>query len=68
MPPYGGRATVEKVAINAVMAGAPAELLPFVLAASRPPATRSSRSRRRGDDDPAGPVVVVSGPYAPPPG
>ena len=33
MPPYDGEATVEKVAINAVMAGCPAEALPVVLAA-----------------------------------
>ena len=33
VPPYGGDATVEKVAINAVMAGCPPEALPIVLAA-----------------------------------
>ncbi len=33
LPPYDGRATVEKVAINAVMAGCPPEALPVVLAA-----------------------------------
>lgn len=33
VPPRGGRATVEKVAINAVMAGAPAAAMPLLLAA-----------------------------------
>ena len=33
LPPYDGEATVEKVAINAVMAGCPGEALPVVLAA-----------------------------------
>ncbi len=32
LPPRNGRATVEKVAINAVMAGAPAESMPLLLA------------------------------------
>src|SRR5688572_21095779 len=33
VPPYDGEATVEKVAVNAVMAGCPGEALPVVLAA-----------------------------------
>jgi len=33
LPPRGGRATVEKVAINAVMAGAPAVAMPLLCAA-----------------------------------
>jgi hypothetical protein len=60
--PYDGRATVEKVAINAVMAGCPPEVFPIVLAAVE----------AAGDPDfallgllstthPAGPLVVVSG-------
>ncbi len=32
LPPRGGRATVEKLAINAVMAGAPAESMPLLCA------------------------------------
>ena len=64
VPPYDGEATVEKVAINAVMAGCRAG------AAGR---ARGGRGRlRRGvraagpgrHDHPAGPTVVVSGPYA----
>ncbi len=33
VPPHNGRATVEKVAINAVMAGAPAAAMPLLIAA-----------------------------------
>jgi hypothetical protein len=33
VPPRNGRATVEKIAINAVMAGAPAESMPLLIAA-----------------------------------
>jgi hypothetical protein len=33
LPPRRGRATVEKIAVNAVMAGAPAEAMPLVCAA-----------------------------------
>jgi hypothetical protein len=33
IPPRGGTATVEKIAINAVMAGAPAEAMPLLIAA-----------------------------------
>ncbi len=65
MPPYGGRATVEKVAINAVMAGCAGPELPIVLA------TVEAAGREEfalhgliATTAPAGPVVVVSGPYA----
>jgi hypothetical protein len=33
IPPRNGRATIEKIAINAVMAGAPAESMPLLIAA-----------------------------------
>ena len=33
VPPRNGRATVEKIAVNAVMAGAPAESMPLLIAA-----------------------------------
>ncbi|HWS44533.1 MAG TPA: hypothetical protein VN636_01610 [Acidimicrobiia bacterium] len=33
LPPRNGRATVEKIAINAVMAGAPADAMPLLIAA-----------------------------------
>jgi hypothetical protein len=63
--PYDGEATVEKVAINAVMAGCPDEALPVVLAAVE--AACQERFALHGllaTTHPAGPVVVVSGPYA----
>src|SRR5215203_5067825 len=65
VPPYDGRATVEKVAINAVMAGCPPEVLPVVLAAVR--AACDERFAWQGlmaTTHPAGPVVVASGPLA----
>ena len=49
VPPYDGEATVEKVAINAVMAGAPPEHLPVVLAAVEAACqerVRAARARR----------------------
>jgi hypothetical protein len=63
--PYDGEATVEKVAVNAVMAGCPDEALPLVLAAVQ--AACDERFALQGllaTTHPAGPVVVVSGPYA----
>jgi len=63
--PYDGPATVEKVAVNAVMAGCPDEALPVVLAAVE--AACDERFALHGllaTTHPAGPVVVVSGPYA----
>jgi len=65
VPPYGGRATVEKVAINAVMAGCAGPELPIVLAALE--AACHEDFALHGvvaTTAPAGPVVVVSGPYA----
>ena len=65
VPPYGGRATVEKVAINAVMAGCAGPELPIVLAALE--AACHEDFALQGviaTTAPAGPVVVVSGPYA----
>jgi hypothetical protein len=65
VPPYGGRATVEKVAINAVMAGCEGPELPIVLAsveaACREPFALHGLVATTA---PPGPVVVVSGPYA----
>ena len=65
VPPYGGRATVEKVAINAVMAGCLPEHLPVVLAAveaacEEPFALHGLLATTM----PVGPLVVVSGPLA----
>jgi hypothetical protein len=65
VPPYGGRATVEKVAINAVMAGCAGPELPIVLAAVEA-ACREDFALHGvvATTAPVGPVVVVSGPYA----
>lgn len=65
VPPYDGEATVEKIAINAVMAGCPAEALPVVLAAVE--AACEPEFALHGliaTTHPAGPTVIVSGPYA----
>jgi hypothetical protein len=62
VPPYDGAATVEKVAVNAVMAGCEGPELPVVLAAVE--AVCDERFAMHGllaTTHPAGPVVVVSG-------
>ena len=65
VPPYGGEATVEKVAINAVMAGCAGPELPIVLAAVHA-ACREAFALHGliATTHPAGPLVIVSGPYA----
>jgi hypothetical protein len=65
VPPYGGRATVEKVAINAVLAGCAGLELPIVLAAVEA-ACREDFALHGliATTAPAGPVVIVSGRYA----
>jgi hypothetical protein len=65
VPPYGGEATVEKVAVNAVMAGCPDDVLPIVLAAVE--AACAEEFALHGlvaTTYPAGPTIVVSGPLA----
>jgi hypothetical protein len=65
VPPYGGRATVEKVAINAVMAGCAGPELPIVLAALEAAGREAFALQGLiATTAPAGPVVIVSGPYA----
>jgi hypothetical protein len=65
IPPYGGAATVEKVAINAVMAGCAGPELPLVLAAVEAVCVESfAMHGLLATTHPAGPVVVVSGPLA----
>jgi hypothetical protein len=62
LPPYGGEATVEKVAVNAVMAGCAGAELPVVLAAVE--AVGDEAFAMHGllaTTHPAGPVIVVSG-------
>ena len=63
VPPYGGTATVEKVAINAVMAGCRPEHLPLALAAVE--AACEERFTMHGllaTTMPVGPLIVASGP------
>ena len=65
VPPYDGRATVEKVAINAVMAGCPPAVFPIVLSAVE--AACDPVFALLGlvsTTHPSGPVLVVSGPLA----
>ena len=65
LPPYDGEATVEKVAINAVMAGCPDEVLPIVLAAVQAAGEESFALHGLvATTHPSGPLVVVSGPLA----
>ncbi|HVS28692.1 MAG TPA: thioredoxin family protein [Solirubrobacteraceae bacterium] len=65
VPPYDGEATVEKVAINAVMAGAPPETLPIILAAVDAACEESFALHGLvATTHPAGPTIVVSGPLA----
>src|SRR5436190_1458082 len=62
LPPYDGEATVEKVAINAVMAGCAPEHLPVVLAAVEA-ACRPEFALHGlvATTHPAGPVIVAFG-------
>ena len=65
VPPYDGQATVEKVAVNAVMAGCPPDALPVVLAAVEAAcAPEFALHGLVATTYPAGPTIVVSGPYA----
>jgi len=62
VPPYGGTATVEKVAVNAVMAGCRPEHLPVVLAAVEAACVESfTMHGLLATTHPAGPLVVASG-------
>jgi hypothetical protein len=65
LPPYDRPATVEKVAINAVMAGCPPKALPIVLAALDAVCEESfSLQGVIATTNPVGPLLVVSGPLA----
>jgi hypothetical protein len=66
IPPKGGRATVEKIAINAVMAGCKPDYLPVVIAAVE--ALLDDRCNTRGvqcSTHIASPLVIVNGPLVP---
>jgi hypothetical protein len=63
MPPRFGRATVEKVAVNAVMAGCRPEYLPVVLAAVEAVCDeRFCLLGVSGTTDAVAPLVIVNGP------
>jgi hypothetical protein len=65
VPPYDGAATVEKVAINAVMAGCPPEVFPIVLAAVEAACDPAfALLGLVSTTHPSGPVIIVSGPLA----
>ena len=63
LPPLGGRATVERIAVNAVMAGCMPEYMPVVIAALR--ALMDDRFNLRGVQCSTGlhsPLLIVNGP------
>ena len=65
VPPLGGRATIERVAVNAVMAGCLPEYMPVVTAAIQ--AMMDDRFNLRGVQCSTGihsPLVIVNGPMA----
>src|SRR5258705_5542386 len=63
MPPRFGRATVQKIAINAVMAGCRPEYLPVVLAAVEAMCDeRFCLLGVSGTTDAVAPLVIVNGP------
>jgi hypothetical protein len=65
VPPYDGQATVEKVAINAVMAGCPPNVFPLVLAAVEAACDPAfALLGLVSTTHPSGPVIVVSGPLS----
>jgi hypothetical protein len=65
IPPYDGEATVEKVAVNAVMAGCPPAVFPIVLAAVQAACDPAfALLGLVSTTHPSGPVIVVSGPLA----
>jgi hypothetical protein len=65
LPPYERPASVEKIAINAVMAGCPGPALPIVLAALDAVCEESfSLQGVIATTNPVGPLLIVSGPLA----
>jgi len=63
VPPNYGRATVEKIAVNAVMAGCRPEYLPVVLAAVEAACTEEFNIHGvLATTMPVGPVIIVNGP------
>jgi hypothetical protein len=66
MPPVWGEATIEKIAVNAVMAGARPEFMPLLVAAVEA-ALRPAFNLYgiQATTNPVAPALVVSGPAAP---
>jgi hypothetical protein len=65
LPPAQGEATVEKIAINAVMAGCRPEYLPIVITAIECVAEeRLNLSGRQTTTHPGAPLIIVNGPLA----
>src|SRR5260370_29386055 len=65
VPPYDGQATVEKVAINAVMAGCAPAVFPILLAALDAACDPAfALLGLVSTTHPSGPLVVVSGPLS----
>ena len=65
VPPLGGRATVERIAVNAVMAGCLPEYMPVVIASLQ--ALMDEKFNLRGVQCSTGihsPIVIVNGPLA----
>ena len=65
LPPLGGRATVEKIAINAVMAGCRPEYLPILIAAVQALADpRLNLQALQATTHPVAPLLILNGPLA----
>jgi hypothetical protein len=63
VPPMGGRATVARLAANAVMAGCPPSLMPVVVAATRAMCDEAFNLYGvRTSNHPASPLFLVGGP------
>ena len=65
VPPLGGRATIERIAVNSVMAGCLPEYMPVIVAALQ--ALMDERFNLRGVQTSTGihsPLVIVNGPIA----
>ncbi len=65
VPPLGGRATIERIAVNSVMAGCLPEYMPVIVAALQ--ALMDERFNLRGVQTSTGihtPLIIVNGPIA----
>jgi len=63
VPPAAGKATIERIAANAIMAGAPPELMPVLVAATRAiSAPEFNLYGVRTSNHPATPLLILGGP------